>query len=70
MRDLICLPSVGLYYINAYGQEIHPTPTPEYISGLGSHQVLVYSCGSLWTRFAFTTLSRKTQLRRKVAWEY
>jgi hypothetical protein len=39
-----------LYYINAYGHEIHPVPTPEYISGLGSNEVLVYSCGSLWTR--------------------
>jgi hypothetical protein len=42
--------SAGLYYINAYGHEIHPVPTPEYISGLGSNEVLVYSCGSLWTR--------------------
>ncbi len=49
----ICLVSTGLYYINAYGHEIHPAPTPEYISALGTHQVLVYSCGSLWTRFAF-----------------
>ncbi|KAH9983282.1 hypothetical protein BJV74DRAFT_851137 [Russula compacta] len=38
-----------LYYINAYGHEIYPVPTPEYISGLASSQVLVYSCGSLWT---------------------
>jgi hypothetical protein len=54
---LICLPLAGLYYMNAYGHEMHPVPTPEYISGLGSSQVLVYSCGSLWTRFVFTTLS-------------
>lgn len=47
----------GLYYINAYGHEMHPVPTPEYISGLGSSQVLVYSCGSLWTRSAFPILS-------------
>ncbi|KAI9456906.1 UPF0052-domain-containing protein [Russula earlei] len=38
-----------LYYINAYGHEIFPVPNPEYVSGLGSHEVLVYSCGSLWT---------------------
>ncbi|KAI0067548.1 UPF0052-domain-containing protein [Artomyces pyxidatus] len=39
----------GLYYINAYGQEIHPGPNPDYISNLSSNEVLVYSCGSLWT---------------------
>ncbi|KAH9955726.1 UPF0052-domain-containing protein [Lactifluus volemus] len=38
-----------LYYINSYGHEIHPVPTPEYISGVNSHEILVYSCGSLWT---------------------
>ena len=53
---LMCLPLAGLYYMNAYGHEMHPVPTPEYISGLGSSQVLVYSCGSLWTRFVFTYL--------------
>ena len=42
--------------MNAYGHEMHPVPTPEYISGLASSQVLVYSCGSLWTRFVFTYL--------------
>ncbi|KAI0249470.1 UPF0052-domain-containing protein [Lactifluus subvellereus] len=42
-------PISRLYYINAYGHEIHPVPTLEYISGLDSNEVLVYSCGSLWT---------------------
>ncbi|KAH0590185.1 hypothetical protein H2248_000358 [Termitomyces sp. 'cryptogamus'] len=39
-----------LFYINAYGIEIHPSPNQEYISALSSKEVLVYSCGSLWTR--------------------
>ncbi|KAF8876805.1 hypothetical protein CPB85DRAFT_1378555 [Mucidula mucida] len=38
-----------LFYINAYGMEIHPSPNPDYLSSLSSHDVLVYSCGSLWT---------------------
>ena len=42
--------STGLYYINAYGIEIHPSPNPDYLSSLASKDVLVYSCGSLWTR--------------------
>ncbi|KAH9938994.1 UPF0052-domain-containing protein [Epithele typhae] len=42
-------PISRLYYINAYGNEIHPTPNPDYISALSCHDVLIYSCGSLWT---------------------
>ncbi|KAF5392018.1 hypothetical protein D9757_003347 [Collybiopsis confluens] len=38
-----------IMYINAYGNEIHPSPNPEYLSSLKSNDVLVYSCGSLWT---------------------
>jgi hypothetical protein len=41
---------LGLFYINAYGIEIHPLPNPDYLSSLTSKDVLVYSCGSLWTR--------------------
>lgn len=63
-----------LYYINAYGHEIHPVPTPEYISGLGSNEVLVYSCGSLWTsiipclalRGVASAIARSGSLRAKV----
>ncbi|KAI9450508.1 UPF0052-domain-containing protein [Lactarius psammicola] len=63
-----------LYYINAYGHEIHPIPTPEYISGLGSNEVLVYSCGSLWTsiipclalRGVASAIARSGTLRAKV----
>jgi len=40
----------GIYYINAYGNEIHPYPNPDFLTSLSSREVLVYSCGSLWTR--------------------
>ncbi|KAF8912880.1 hypothetical protein CPB84DRAFT_1811880 [Gymnopilus junonius] len=38
-----------LYYINGYGMEIHPSPNAEFLSNLASRDMLVYSCGSLWT---------------------
>ncbi|KAF5337390.1 hypothetical protein D9611_003383 [Ephemerocybe angulata] len=38
-----------LYYINSYGMEIHPSPNPDFIANLQTRDVLVYSCGSLWT---------------------
>ncbi|KJA29378.1 hypothetical protein HYPSUDRAFT_61398 [Hypholoma sublateritium FD-334 SS-4] len=38
-----------LYYINGYGMEIHPSPNKEFLSNLSTRNVLVYSCGSLWT---------------------
>ena len=43
--------SAGLFYINAYGMEIHPTPNPDYLANLDEREVLIYSCGSLWTRY-------------------
>ena len=39
-----------LFYINGYGMEMHPSPNPEFLSNLASKDILVYSCGSLWTR--------------------
>ncbi|KDQ54965.1 hypothetical protein JAAARDRAFT_181752 [Jaapia argillacea MUCL 33604] len=42
-------PISRLYYINAYGHEIQPGPNPDYISSLSTKDILVYSCGSLWT---------------------
>ncbi|KAF9068529.1 hypothetical protein BDP27DRAFT_1327200 [Rhodocollybia butyracea] len=38
-----------LLYLNGYGNEIYPSPNPEYLSSLRANDVLVYSCGSLWT---------------------
>lgn len=49
--------SIGLYYINAYGSEIHPTPNPDYITNMSLNDVLVYSCGSLWTRYVSFTVT-------------
>ncbi|KAF8973791.1 hypothetical protein BDZ97DRAFT_1900575 [Flammula alnicola] len=42
-------PIQRLYYINGYGMEIHPSPNGDFLSSLASRDVLVYSCGSLWT---------------------
>jgi len=38
-----------LYYINGYGMEIHPAPNGDFLSNLATREILVYSCGSLWT---------------------
>ncbi|RDB28608.1 hypothetical protein Hypma_015051 [Hypsizygus marmoreus] len=63
-----------LFYINTYGIEIHPSPNPEYLSSLASKDVLVYSCGSLWTsiipclalRGVASGIARSSTLRAKV----
>ncbi|KAF9457476.1 UPF0052-domain-containing protein [Collybia nuda] len=63
-----------LFYINAYGIEIHPSPNPEYLSSLASKDVLVYSCGSLWTsiipclalRGVAAGIARSSLLRAKI----
>ncbi|KAI0809092.1 hypothetical protein BC629DRAFT_1481903 [Irpex lacteus] len=63
-----------LYYINAYGSEIHPSPNPDYIAHLGMKDVLVYSCGSLWTsivpclalRGVANAIARSRSLRAKI----
>ncbi|PBL01346.1 UPF0052-domain-containing protein [Armillaria gallica] len=63
-----------LFYINAYGMEIHPSPNPDYISSLSTHDILVFSCGSLWTsiipclslRGVATAIARSRTLRAKV----
>ncbi|KAJ7451152.1 UPF0052-domain-containing protein [Mycena latifolia] len=63
-----------LFYMNAYGFEIHPSPNPEYISALAANDVLVYSCGSLWTsiipclalRGVAAAIARSRSLRAKV----
>jgi len=65
---------LGLYYINAYGIEIHPSPNPNFLSSLASKAVLVYSCGSLWTsiipclavRGVAAGIARSPSLRAKI----
>ncbi|EPQ61135.1 UPF0052-domain-containing protein [Gloeophyllum trabeum ATCC 11539] len=63
-----------LYYINAYGNEIQPAPNPDYLANIATNDVLVYSCGSLWTsiipclalRGVATAIARSPSLRAKV----
>ncbi|THU87744.1 UPF0052-domain-containing protein [Dendrothele bispora CBS 962.96] len=63
-----------LLYINAYGMEIHPNPNPDYIASLNTNDVLVYSCGSLWTsimpclafRGVASAIARSHTLKAKV----
>ncbi|KAI6022574.1 hypothetical protein EDC04DRAFT_3117743 [Pisolithus marmoratus] len=63
-----------LYYINAYGYEVHPTPNPEYIKNLSTAEALVYSCGSFWTsivpclalRGVASAIARSRFLRAKI----
>ncbi|KAF5361649.1 hypothetical protein D9758_007361 [Tetrapyrgos nigripes] len=63
-----------LFYINAYGMEIHPKPNPDYIASLNTNDVLVYSCGSLWTsiipclafRSVASAIARSHTLKAKV----
>ncbi|OCF43555.1 hypothetical protein I317_02572 [Kwoniella heveanensis CBS 569] len=38
-----------VFYINLYGQEIYPDPNSDFVDTLNQRDVLVYSCGSLWT---------------------
>ncbi|KAF8509851.1 UPF0052-domain-containing protein [Hysterangium stoloniferum] len=67
-------PISRLYYINPYGHEIQPYPNPEFLAQLSSRDVLVYSCGSLWTsvmpclalRGVGAAIARSKSLRAKV----
>ncbi|KZT61438.1 UPF0052-domain-containing protein [Calocera cornea HHB12733] len=45
----LAAPINRLLYLNSYGQEIFPSPNPEFIENLSRKRVLIYSCGSLWT---------------------
>ncbi|WWC62530.1 uncharacterized protein I303_105126 [Kwoniella dejecticola CBS 10117] len=38
-----------VFYINLYGQEIYPEPNSDFLDSLHQRDILVYSCGSLWT---------------------
>ncbi|KAG6333971.1 hypothetical protein ID866_5122 [Astraeus odoratus] len=70
LKSRIC----RLYYINAYGHEIHPAPNPEYIKSLSTSDALVYSCGSFWTsivpclslRGVAPAIARSSSLRAKI----
>ncbi|KIK18645.1 hypothetical protein PISMIDRAFT_109027, partial [Pisolithus microcarpus 441] len=70
LKSRIC----RLYYINAYGHEVHPTPNPEYIKSLSTAEALLYSCGSFWTsivpclalRGVASAIARSRFLRAKI----
>lgn len=63
-----------VFYINAYGQEIFPSPNPDFIENLGKRKTLVYSCGSLWTsiipclalRGVASAIAKSASIRAKV----
>ncbi|KAL4402726.1 LPPG:FO 2-phospho-L-lactate transferase [Malassezia pachydermatis] len=38
-----------LFYVNSYRNEVFPAPNPSYLTGLRRSNLLIYSCGSLWT---------------------
>lgn len=67
-------PIARLFYINAYGMEIHPAPNPDYLANLDEREVLIYSCGSLWTsiipclalRGVAASIARSSKLRAKI----
>ena len=48
---IVIIGTTEIYYINGYGMQIHPDPNPEFLSNIASRDILVYSCGSLWTRY-------------------
>ncbi|CAK9780810.1 UPF0052-domain-containing protein [Cutaneotrichosporon oleaginosum] len=63
-----------LFYINLYGQEIFPEPNGDFFDALDKRDVLVYSCGSLWTsiipclalRSLASTIAQSKSLKAKV----
>ncbi|KAF8519208.1 hypothetical protein JB92DRAFT_2900010 [Gautieria morchelliformis] len=63
-----------LFYINPYGHEIYPSPNPDFLNQLAERDVLVYSCGSLWTsiipclalRGVASAIARSSSLKAKV----
>lgn len=72
--ESLVAPIAKLFYINAYGMEIHPTPNPDYLANLDEKEVLIYSCGSLWTsivpclalRGVAVQIARSSKLRAKI----
>jgi 2-phospho-L-lactate transferase/gluconeogenesis factor (CofD/UPF0052 family) len=40
-----------VFYVNPYGNEVHPSANPRVINSLRNAEVLIYSIGSLFTRF-------------------
>ena len=45
-------PIERIWYINPYGQEMHPTPNPKAIAAIQTSDTIIYSIGSLYTSLA------------------
>jgi hypothetical protein len=64
----------GIFYVNAYRNEISPAPNPSFIDSLSTASTLLFSCGSLWTsiipcialRGVATAVARSPTLKHKV----
>ncbi|KAG2184707.1 hypothetical protein INT43_000620 [Umbelopsis isabellina] len=63
-----------IYYMNEFGQEIYPIPSPKVLKHLNTKNVLVYSIGSLYTsiipclilRGVGNAISQSTSLQHKI----
>ncbi|KZW01979.1 UPF0052-domain-containing protein [Exidia glandulosa HHB12029] len=73
-QNALPAPISKLYYINAYGQETFPKPNPDFLRKIKESELLIYSCGSLWTsiipclalRGVAHTIASSNTLRSKV----
>ncbi|KAL9616557.1 MAG: hypothetical protein Q9204_008565, partial [Flavoplaca sp. TL-2023a] len=45
-------PISRIWYINPYGQEMHPSPNPKAIAAIQASDAVIYSIGSLYTSLA------------------
>jgi 2-phospho-L-lactate transferase CofD len=45
-----------IFYVNPYGHEVHPSANPKVIQALRNADVLIYSIGSLFTRYVVIRL--------------
>ncbi|WWC88702.1 uncharacterized protein L201_003615 [Kwoniella dendrophila CBS 6074] len=63
-----------VFYINLYGQEIYPEPNSDFLESIDQRDLLVYSCGSLWTSIIpclalkglATFIAKSTSLKAKI----
>ena len=40
-----------VFYVNSYGNQVHPSANPKVLAALREADVLIYSIGSLFTRY-------------------
>ncbi|KAL8923649.1 MAG: hypothetical protein Q9172_003041 [Xanthocarpia lactea] len=51
-------PIERIWYINPYGQEMHPSPNPKAIAAIQTSDTIIYSIGSLYTSLAPSLILR------------